>query len=204
MSLPWLRRVSAFVRKSTKAVTEARAPRPLARFFSRLWVEPLEERVLPSSYQWVGGSSANWNDPGNWSLLSGTGTFPNAPGDIAKFTGTYSAAQTVTVNTAITVGEIDFGSSRNITINASGSNLLTLDNTGTAANAVLDVGQSTTNSGTHLISAPLVVNSSTPLAATVTRGTLQLTNTATGATANVIGSGSTVPGKSRATLPQSP
>src|SRR5262249_31046374 len=91
------------------------------KFFRQMYFERLEDRTLPSTFQRVGTSSLNWNDPGNWT--GGNGTFPNAQGDVAQFTGSYSAAQTVIVNQAITVGEIDFGSSKNITITASGGNI---------------------------------------------------------------------------------
>ena len=49
-----------------------------SRFFRQIWIEALEDRTLLSAYQWLGGSSANWNDPGNWTLLSGSGTFPRS------------------------------------------------------------------------------------------------------------------------------
>ena len=122
---------------------------------------------------------------------------------MAQFTGSYSAAQTVTVNQAITVGEIDFGTTKNITITSSGSNVLTLDNTGTSGNAVLDVGLTNSNSGIDLISAPISVAAATPLNATISGGTLQLTNTSTGATANVIGSTSSFTVNSGGTLRES-
>src|SRR5262249_10476217 len=83
---------------------------------------------------------------------------------------------------------IDFATTRNVTI--LGGNVLTLDNTGAGGNAVLDVGNSATNSGTDLIAAPLSVAAATPLVGNVTGGTLQLTNTSTGAAGNVIGSSS--------------
>src|SRR3954451_19470790 len=77
----------------------------LSKFFRHLWVEPLEDRTLPSTFQSLGtGANNNWANPNNWSPTG----FPNAPGDVAQFTGSYSAAQTVLVNQAITVGEIDF------------------------------------------------------------------------------------------------
>ena len=79
-------------------------------------LEVLEDRTLLSTFQWTGGSGVNWNDSGNWNLVSGAGTFPNAQGDVAQFTGSYSAAQAVAVNQAITVGEIDFGTAKDVTI----------------------------------------------------------------------------------------
>src|SRR5262245_11655819 len=186
--------------KNRKA-KDARGPRKAhARRLQPLWFEQLEDRTLPSTFKWLGsGADANWSTAANWSLLSGAGSFPNAAGDIAQFTGT-AAQTTVVVNQAITVGEIDFATASNITIAASGSNVLTLDNTG-ATNAILDVGQAGTNSGVDLISAPVAVASGTPLSATITGGTLQLTNT--GATPSVIGATSTFRVNSGGTLRES-
>src|SRR5262249_14354582 len=146
------------------------------------------------------GPDGSGTTAAKWSLLSGAGSFPNAAGDIAQFTGTYSTAQTVVVNQAITVGEIDFATASNITIAASGSNVLTLDNS-PGTNAILDVGQAGTNSGIDLISAPVGVASGTPLQATITGGTLQLTNT--GTMPNVIGTTSTFKVNSGGTLRES-
>ncbi|HEX5272984.1 MAG TPA: hypothetical protein VFW33_20950, partial [Gemmataceae bacterium] len=148
-----------------------------SKFYRYIDFERLEDRTLPSTFQWIGGGADNnWSTGANWSLVSGSGSFPNAPGDVARFNGSYSGAQSVVVNQAITVGEIDFGTTQNVTIGASGGNVLTLDDTGTGANAVLDVGLTFSNSGVDLISAPVAVAAGTPLAAQITGGTLQLTN----------------------------
>lgn len=84
-------------------------------------------------------------------------------GDTAESTGT-PARTTATVDVAITVGEIDFGSSSNITIDNSNSGVLTLD--GGSGNAIVNDGSgSFTNSGADTISVPLVLAS--PLAVSV-------------------------------------
>src|SRR5438045_2816386 len=98
MFLSSWRKLMKLVRRNDKASRRKRG-----RFqcddqtFRWLWLELLEDRTLLSTFKWLGGSSANWNDSGNWSLLSGSGAFPNAQGDVAQFTGTYSTAQTATV-----------------------------------------------------------------------------------------------------------
>ncbi len=198
MTLSTWRKLVHLVRETPRPARRGQRLATDDRFFRGLWLEPLEDRTLLSTFQWLGGgATANWNDPTNWNRTAGTtGTFPSVAGDIARFTGTYTAAQTVTVNVAITVGEIDFGTASNVTIAASGSNLLTLQNA--TGNAVLNVGSGAlTNSGVDQINAPLVVSTTdaatnpAALSATVGGGTLQLTNTATGATANVLGSTST-------------
>src|ERR1700733_8576312 len=98
--LPWLRRFGAFV----GSIHPTRRARYRSKFFAfnSLLLEGLEDRVVPSPSPRLGASSLNWNDPHNWSLISGSGTFPNAQGDVAEFTGTFGAAQTVVVNQAIT------------------------------------------------------------------------------------------------------
>ena len=94
----------------------------------------------------------NWNTAGNWNLVSGSVGlgYPNLTGDIAQFTKVTGSAQTATVNVAgLIVGEIDFGTSDNVTI--AGANALTL--TPTSGNAIIDTVGS--NTGTDLISAAL-------------------------------------------------
>src|SRR5207302_4837421 len=136
MSLPWWRKLTAAVKRSARTLGR-QAGGQRGRFFSQLWVERLEERIAPATYQWVGGNSLNWGDAGNWTG-GNPGGVPNAQGDVAQFTGSYAAAQLVVLNQAITVGEVDFGTAKNITI--SGTSVLTLDNTGTGPNAILNVG----------------------------------------------------------------
>ena len=87
---------------------------------------------VSSVFVWVGaGSNTNWDNVANWQLVSGTGTFPNGIGDIAQFTGAYTATVTATLDIPVTVGEIDFGGSGytgNVGVTITGKNLLTLQN----------------------------------------------------------------------------
>ncbi len=178
---------------------ERRHVRRRHRLRALLDVLQLEDRVVPSAYQWTGDSSTVWEDPGNWTG-GPAGTYPSLAGDVAQFTGTYAAAQQVVVAVPITVGEIDFGTPQNVTISASGGNVLTLDNTGTAANAILNVGAGTfTNSGVNVVAAPISVKAATPLQALVGGGTLDVTNTSL-ATPNVVGNSSTFTVNSGGTL----
>ena len=111
--------------------------RPLRTF------DILEDRTVPATYQWTGtGANANWNNAANWTLISGTGTFPNAVGDVAQFTGAYTADQKATITTAITVGEIDFGGSGytgnfGVTITKTAGSLTLTNSAGTAILNVL-------------------------------------------------------------------
>jgi autotransporter-associated beta strand protein len=147
------------------------------RFLSEalLFLELLEDRLVPSTFKWLGASGANWDTVANWTRTSGTtGTFPNAIGDIAQFTGT-TGGTTVTLDIPVTVGEIDFGSSLSYTINSSAAaNTLTLQ--ATSGNALLKTLTSPANTGTDILAAQVLVSASTPLSATLAQGTLKLTN----------------------------
>ncbi len=172
MFLSWF---ASWWRKRTNP-NNSRRVEPIRRpkFFRFLHLEQLEERIVPSAYQWTGKSllSSNWNDPANWSLISGAGAFPNSPGDVAQFTGT-PTQNLVTVNQPITVGEIDFGTAYNITIAASGANVLTLQNT--VGSATITTGTVATNLGTDLIQAP--INVSSGLTANLSGGAFSLSDT---------------------------
>src|SRR6476619_345833 len=107
---------------------KGRAFKRRSKFLQRLFVETLEDRTMLSTFQWTGlGADGNWSTAGNWNLVSGSGTTPNAVGDIARFAGT-PAQTTVTVNVPVTVGEIDFNTASNINIVNSGGNVLTFQN----------------------------------------------------------------------------
>jgi hypothetical protein len=71
----------------------------------------LEDRAVPATYVWTGSAGdSNWVTPGNWKVGGSTATsYPQLAGDIAQFTGKYTAAQSVTLSSALAVGEIDFG-----------------------------------------------------------------------------------------------
>lgn len=81
-----------------------------------------------SIYIWknVDGS---WTDPNNWTPADGGTTYPNAPGDQALFSATYTAFRTVTIpdGAVVTVGAIFF-TDRAMTITSAGSGRLRLDN----------------------------------------------------------------------------
>src|SRR4051812_32562402 len=116
MSLSWWRK---FVEKQSPRNSTQRSVPKIVRLLARLELELLEDRIVPATYQWTGGgSTANWNDAGNW---TGGASFPNAVDDVAQFhqTSDYTAAQSVSVNVPITVGEIDFGTAKDVSIGGS-------------------------------------------------------------------------------------
>src|SRR5580700_1052938 len=115
MFLSWLRKLAECVHRNNLRTRRDRQKYRLRKFPRQIWtslaLEELEDRTLLTTYAWTGlGGDSLWNDPNNW----GGAGFPNAIGDVANFTGTYSAAQTVVVNQPITVGTIDFGTASNI------------------------------------------------------------------------------------------
>jgi hypothetical protein len=56
MPIPWLYRIASFYGQVEGEVLRGRRlRRPLNKSFSRLWLELLEVRTLPSTYQWTGG-----------------------------------------------------------------------------------------------------------------------------------------------------
>ena len=139
----------------------------------------LEDRSVPATYQWIGGGpDSNWNTAANWTLISGTGTFPNAVGDVAQFTGAYSAEQDPVITANVTVGEIDFGGAGytgnfGIKINRTAGTLTLKNTTGPAvlnvnssANTTLQTITFTTNAAANgfvATSGGLIVNQSASL-----------------------------------------
>ena len=142
-----------------------------------LFFEELEERTLLTVAQWnptslTIGVGYQWSNSANW--ISNTGLAPTQAGDIAQFVGTIVSPPTL--DTPLSVGEVDFNSPSNVSIlePSGGSNTLTLDNTGFKANAIINA--LITNTGTDTILVPLANNPSTPLAASISGGVVQLDN----------------------------
>jgi hypothetical protein len=135
------------------AALVARTPRrPLRR---PLAVESLEARDVPASYTWTptAPGAYDWNDAANWSG-GPAGTFPNAVDDVANLTGALVGNQVVRLNTGITIGTLNLGSTSTaggFTVLANGGSL-TFDVT--AGSATLD----DTNTGGDAVLAPVTVN----------------------------------------------
>ena len=68
----WVCRRNLQSRSERRKFVSRRFPRPV---LVNLAIEQLEDRTLLTSYQWTGvGTTANWSNPTNWALISGTGT----------------------------------------------------------------------------------------------------------------------------------
>jgi autotransporter-associated beta strand protein len=102
-----------------------------------------------TSGTWILNNTGNWTGtPANWQ----SGVIPNAIGDIANFRNDITAARTVTLNSAITLGGINVGDLLGGSVfTFAGTNALTLDNT--SGNAFINKY----GSGTDVWQAPLVL-----------------------------------------------
>ncbi|MGA2256119.1 MAG: DNRLRE domain-containing protein [Thermoguttaceae bacterium] len=98
---------------------------------------------------WLTATSGNWSNGANWT----TGAAPDGPGQVAVLNKTTTAALTVTLDKPETVGTLEFGNSGGdlaVGYTLSGTNALTLDNSGSTA--LLTVSQ-----GKHAISTPVTL-----------------------------------------------
>ena len=187
MFLSTWRKLLQQVRRNNSTIRRGKRPSLESAKAQRLQLERLEDRTLLSTFQWTGANTlvdSNWNDPANWNVTAGTPTtfYPSVVGDIAQFTGTPAQA-TVTLNQNITVGEIDFGTSSNITIIPNPSvSALTLDNTGIATGTTAKIVALASNTGVDIINAQLIspspanAGAGNAFSATISGGTLTLNN----------------------------
>jgi autotransporter-associated beta strand protein len=93
----------------------------------------------PTDGTWITDGNGNWNDPANWQ----DGTIADGRGKTAFFTTNITAARTVTLDTARTIGNIVFTDSTTAShdLTISGANILTLDvTTGTPEINVTQTG----------------------------------------------------------------
>jgi hypothetical protein len=131
----------------------------------------------PPTPTWNVDASGNWSLASNWS-----GGVPNAVGAKAVFGGAITLNRTITVDTPITVGQIDFSDANFYTL--AGPNSLTLD--ATSGEAQLNV-----LSGSHAISAPLTLADNTVITVTPAASKFSITGplNANGRTLTKAGSG---------------
>ncbi len=144
--------------------------RPIDLDVSRIW--PILTLIILASllfthradaqtFTWTGATNTNWKNAGNWTPTGGP---PNAIGAGATFNpGT--AAITDAANQAVTIGsitdnQISAGTAAT-NINASGTNILTFQNSSGDASITyqLGVGQTVDGTGVLKIAPPLQLNS---------------------------------------------
>jgi autotransporter-associated beta strand protein len=106
-----------------------------------------------SVYTWNVDSNGNWNLNTNWSPSTG---FPNGVGITANITNDITGNRQVSVNAPITVGIVNIGDSNGsntFTLQSSGGNSLTFDNTDSTDAQLNKVAAQTTT-----VSVPLILN----------------------------------------------
>lgn len=115
-----------------------------------------------ASSTWNVDASSTWFTAANW-----TGSIiPNGTGATATLGGIISAPRNVTINSAAaTVGTLNINSAQSYTLNATGGGFLVFNNNGNGA--ALNV-----TTGTHTISAPVVLAEDTALALDATQLTI--------------------------------
>ena len=109
--------------------------------------QQLDLYSLSGPNTWAVAGSGSWNNPSNWSTL----TIPNGPGVLAVMGTVPNTATIVTLDAAQELGSLVFNSTADYTIAAGSGGTLTLSNTGGLA------GQIVVLSGSHTISAPLIL-----------------------------------------------
>jgi hypothetical protein len=81
--------------------------------------------------QWNGSVSTDWNTAANWTVLQGSASAPPSATDIVNL-GTIAFTNQPTINSAVTLKNINFGSAQAVTLSmASGGSLTTGDVKGT-------------------------------------------------------------------------
>jgi hypothetical protein len=134
--------------------------------------------AISPQMQWATNTSGNWSDVAKWMLSA----VPNGVDRPANFLKKITAPQTITVNGNFTAGSINFDNANRYTI--AGSGILTLQSAEGAA--AITVG-----SGSHTISAPLVLASDTTITVLPAASKLTISGsfTATGRTVTKRGDG---------------
>jgi hypothetical protein len=129
---------------------------------------------------WKTNSDGNWSDAGQWVGLPTA--VPNGVDSIAVFGLPISLQRTVTVDQPVTLGTLYFNNPNGYVL--AGSNALTLDRT--SGRALINVV-----SGSHSVSAPLVMNDDVEIIVSQANSLLSLSGamTATGRQINKFGPG---------------
>ncbi len=131
--------------------------RDVRRRYASLQLEALESRITPTTYTWLptAAGAYDWTNPANWSVSGGTGTYPQATGDVANVTSALAGNETINLDTAITVGTLNVGAS-------SGANTFTIAPNGGSLTLAVSSGSATiakTSGGADQITSGLTLGS---------------------------------------------
>ncbi|MGA2230751.1 MAG: autotransporter-associated beta strand repeat-containing protein [Tepidisphaeraceae bacterium] len=108
------------------------------------------DSTLVTTSNWSLSGGGSWASIANWTA----GQIPEFAAATANFTSGITTNSTITLDANWTVGTINFNNVNSYTIAAGNNGVLTLDNGGATATALI-----TDTGGTHFISAPLTLNS---------------------------------------------
>jgi autotransporter-associated beta strand protein len=122
-------------------------------------VVAVQTSLVPAAWALTGGG--NWGSNINWT----NGVYPRLAGETANFGESITAPATVTVASAVTVGKMKFGNTNSYTI--AGPQAITMQMTG--GNAMISV-----SSGSHAITANMLLASDTKVSVTNAAETLAL------------------------------
>ncbi|SDT88493.1 PEP-CTERM protein-sorting domain-containing protein [Verrucomicrobium sp. GAS474] len=117
-----------------------------------------------ATYTWTptaAGTAYTWTTAANW----GGTAYPNAIGDVANLTLNLAGSQTITLDAPITLGSLTFNNTTNgsnylFTLAGSATNTLTLQ---AASGSALLVSNASRTANTNVVSAPVVLGSSTTI-----------------------------------------
>lgn len=127
-----------------------------ARFFSRESVDAATRPLLGVSFErpvhaWNVDADGAWTDGANWQ-----GGAPDSFGTVARFAGVIASPRTVSVPSAVTVGQLELNSPSRYTL--AGAGPIQLDN-GVGFDTRIDVASGSHTLDTRIVSpSPLVVN----------------------------------------------
>jgi autotransporter-associated beta strand protein len=118
---------------------------------------------------WTGTGGGSWATPGKWS----SGNIPQFAGASALFGSSISASSTVTLDDAWSVGSVTFSNTHSYSLAAGAGGKLVMDG-GTSNSTIND------SIGSHFISAPVTLNTTTAITVTNSGTSLQISGAISG------------------------
>jgi autotransporter-associated beta strand protein len=121
------------------------------------------DSTLEIAGTWTGAGGGSWATPGKWS----SGNIPQFAGASALFGSAITASSTITLDDAWSVGTVTFSNAHSYTLAAGAGGGLVMDG-GTSNSAIID------SIGSHFISAPVTLNTTTAITVTNSGTSLQI------------------------------
>lgn len=115
-------------------------------------VQFLAPTIVPTDATWAATGSGDWNTASNWSSNS----VPNASNIVPSFNNAITSKSTVFTNAPVTTAGLAFNSANAYVI--TGSDTLTINNTMSSGGGAITI-----NSGSHIISLPMVLQTATEI-----------------------------------------